>query len=76
MRYIIQFVKTLPPIGQAFILPGLMLIILVVLIWPPAVLAIIKILEALPIFLTALSAFILAVRSKGSISRGCSRTGY
>lgn len=56
---------TLLPVAQAFILASILVVTVILLISPAATDSAIKILEALPPFLTALAAFILATHSKG-----------
>ena len=53
----------LSPVTRAFLMFGVLAIIIVILVWPPATLAIVTILGALPAFLTPLAAFIIALRS-------------
>lgn len=55
--------KFLSPVTCAFIAVSLLVIIIVILVWPPATWAVITILGALPAFLNALAAFIVALRS-------------
>jgi hypothetical protein len=62
MKNITKIYASLSPVTRAFILVGLLLIVIVVLVWPPATLAVITILGALPSFLNALAAFLVALR--------------
>lgn len=47
-------------------LMGVIVIIIVILVWPPATAALVAIMAALPPFLNALAAFIVTLRSKNS----------
>jgi hypothetical protein len=56
--------QPLSPATRAFVAIGLLIIIIVILIWPPATWAVLSIAGAIPTLLNAVAAFIVALNSK------------
>ncbi|NWJ95392.1 MAG: hypothetical protein HXX20_06365 [Chloroflexi bacterium] len=61
MKEFSAFLKSLSSATKAFMLTSLFILLLILLIWPPAVVAFVTLLGAIATFLPSLTAFILAL---------------